>query len=195
MPLLGPFMCLSRSTFLISLIYSIPLISPFFNHDISMWLMHLRALFACCSLCKKVLLEIEIFLVCLRLTSRLLTLWQLRRRRRRGKTRNAVNTSNTTASESSQFTAVATFIRFIAIFSNETKKEAEGNRKRCWQRNFEHKPRQVHVRYGLFTVYLFSPLHTAALKLWGAFELLQRTQAKGLDWNAGQCSALPITLF
>lgn len=35
----------------------IRLISPFFNHSISMWLIHLRDLFARCSLCEKVLFE------------------------------------------------------------------------------------------------------------------------------------------
>lgn len=39
----------------------IRLISPFFNHSISMWLVHLRALFACCSLCEKVLFEFHKF--------------------------------------------------------------------------------------------------------------------------------------
>lgn len=35
----------------------IRLISPVFNRSISMWLMHLRALFVRCSLCEKVLFE------------------------------------------------------------------------------------------------------------------------------------------
>lgn len=39
----------------------IRLISPFFNHSISMWLIHLRDLFACCSLCEKVLFEFHEF--------------------------------------------------------------------------------------------------------------------------------------
>lgn len=37
------------------------LISSFFNHSISLWLMHPRDLFACCSLCQKVLFEFHEF--------------------------------------------------------------------------------------------------------------------------------------
>lgn len=39
----------------------IRLILPCFNHSISMWLIHLRDLFACCSLCEKVLFEFHEF--------------------------------------------------------------------------------------------------------------------------------------
>lgn len=39
----------------------IRLISSFFNHSTSMWLIHLRALFACRSLCEKVLFEFHEF--------------------------------------------------------------------------------------------------------------------------------------
>lgn len=52
----------------------IRLILPFFNHSISMWLIHLRDLFAGCSLCEKV--SIWIPRICSRLTFRLLTVRQ-----------------------------------------------------------------------------------------------------------------------